>query len=704
MKTALSAALAATILVTATPPALAQSGQDLFQQALVKERADGELQQAIALYERIAREYSADRSLAANALVRMGQCYEKLGSTEAERAYQRVVSEFSDQADLVAQARSRLAALRAVTAPGAPSGPVARRLLEDDGCDIEFMRPSPDGTRVAYVHLCEGLAVFVRDLASGNVKQITTEGGHIGIAWSPDGGRVASLEVFPRAQLKIFDLATGTVEEPAFLEGVGFLPDDWSPDGEHLAGMLMSEPGGRSTLVVSLRTGERIPLADRVGQELTRTAFSPDGRHVAFADYTEENQDIYVLTLGTRERLRVTTAPEADEDAVWSPDGTTIVYHNPLGTWAIPMADGRAAGEPRLVRSEPYLAPTGNNSWTPNGYYYVSVNAVVRPARIPMDPVTAQARGEPEVIDGPIPALQHNSRFVWSPDMERLAFTGGDEQEVIHILRGQSVVSHRLDRMRVADLWWSADGSEILFYNTTSDRSDPYRTVYGLDPVSGRIRELFPPTSRAHNIHVSSDGASMVFLRPLQVDPDSGGRQFGELVVSELGDPEGGRVLVSTADIDGWLGTHYGQPRLSPDGSQVVYFRHQYTGPEYDDFDNSLWVQPVDGSGPARKLGMALRQDWVSWDPSGRWIVYQRYQENPQGALQGMLSVVSVETGENHEILTWGEGVAPGEALTNVQLVAWSPDGRWIGITQATGNLEYWVVDDPLRASPGPER
>jgi hypothetical protein len=71
-------------------PVLAQTGHDLFQQALVKERADGDLRGAIEIYERIAREFTPDRPLAAKALVQLGQCYEKLGSTEAERAYRRV--------------------------------------------------------------------------------------------------------------------------------------------------------------------------------------------------------------------------------------------------------------------------------------------------------------------------------------------------------------------------------------------------------------------------------------------------------------------------------------------------------------------------------------------------------------------------------------------------------------------------------------
>jgi hypothetical protein len=56
---AIAIAIVAVSLTTlATTPVLAQSGHDLFQQALVKERADGDLRGAIGLYEQIAREFS----------------------------------------------------------------------------------------------------------------------------------------------------------------------------------------------------------------------------------------------------------------------------------------------------------------------------------------------------------------------------------------------------------------------------------------------------------------------------------------------------------------------------------------------------------------------------------------------------------------------------------------------------------------------
>ena len=48
---------------------LAQSGNDLFQQALVKERTEGNLPEAIKLYQTIVDKHGSDRKLAAKSLV-----------------------------------------------------------------------------------------------------------------------------------------------------------------------------------------------------------------------------------------------------------------------------------------------------------------------------------------------------------------------------------------------------------------------------------------------------------------------------------------------------------------------------------------------------------------------------------------------------------------------------------------------------------
>jgi len=71
MKTIRIALLAAALTVIGGVPGLTQSGQDLLQQALVKEQADGDLRAAIAIYQRIVRDFAGDRVLAAKALMQL---------------------------------------------------------------------------------------------------------------------------------------------------------------------------------------------------------------------------------------------------------------------------------------------------------------------------------------------------------------------------------------------------------------------------------------------------------------------------------------------------------------------------------------------------------------------------------------------------------------------------------------------------------
>ena len=63
--------------------ALAESGPELFQKAVTQERAAGNLEEAIKLYQRVAKEFASDRALAAKALVQAARCYEKLGQDKS---------------------------------------------------------------------------------------------------------------------------------------------------------------------------------------------------------------------------------------------------------------------------------------------------------------------------------------------------------------------------------------------------------------------------------------------------------------------------------------------------------------------------------------------------------------------------------------------------------------------------------------------
>lgn len=91
----------------------ASSTQKLdFEKAVLLEEASGKIEEAIALYKKVAAG-TTDEALAAQAQLRVGMCYEKLGKQEARKAYQLVLDRFPAQKGAVVLARERLARMDA---------------------------------------------------------------------------------------------------------------------------------------------------------------------------------------------------------------------------------------------------------------------------------------------------------------------------------------------------------------------------------------------------------------------------------------------------------------------------------------------------------------------------------------------------------------------------------------------------------------
>src|SRR5438270_1059858 len=114
MKKILLLATVVLLLALGAVTTLAQSGYDLFQKALVKERAVGDVEEALRLYQRIVKEFAGNHALAAKAELRMGLLYDRLGrKADAQRAYQAVVNQYSDQTNEARQARAKIVTVAA---------------------------------------------------------------------------------------------------------------------------------------------------------------------------------------------------------------------------------------------------------------------------------------------------------------------------------------------------------------------------------------------------------------------------------------------------------------------------------------------------------------------------------------------------------------------------------------------------------------
>jgi tetratricopeptide (TPR) repeat protein len=164
------------VLAFGTAALAAESGAELFQKAVTQERAAGNLEEAIMLYQRVAKEFASDRPLAAKALVQAAHCYELLGQDKQDKAvklYEQVTRDFGDQRELSATANARLVVLRQGERAGAPATMTQRKIelplastLAYKGLRgyVGLLIFPTDGQRVLYKDAATG-ALMISDLA-----------------------------------------------------------------------------------------------------------------------------------------------------------------------------------------------------------------------------------------------------------------------------------------------------------------------------------------------------------------------------------------------------------------------------------------------------------------------------------------------------------------------------------------------------------
>lgn len=114
----------------------------------------------------------------------------------------------------------------------------------------------------------------------------------------------------------------------------------WSPDGKRIA-YVSFENKTSAIFVQTLATGDRQKISDAPGIN-GAPAWSPDGSQLALTLSKDGNPDIYVMQVGSRSLRRITNDISIDTEPGWSPDGRMLVFTSDRG------------GKPQL-----YLVPAG---------------------------------------------------------------------------------------------------------------------------------------------------------------------------------------------------------------------------------------------------------------------------------------------------------------------------------------------------------
>jgi DNA-binding beta-propeller fold protein YncE len=199
-------ALLFSVLLAQQQPALR------LQQAIDLTETRGNCVAAIPIFEDLAR--SSVRDVAARSLLYAGRCYEQLGRPEAADTYRELETQFPEQRQSVAAARTRLAALDR----SRPAGNLSEILLP--GPRVIALIPVGEppsnsviasGGREVYVSSSRGRRVTVIDTASNTHKLVLRFPWQPhALAVSPDGSKVY-VGSYPEHGLHIIDTRTKEV-------------------------------------------------------------------------------------------------------------------------------------------------------------------------------------------------------------------------------------------------------------------------------------------------------------------------------------------------------------------------------------------------------------------------------------------------------------------------------------------------------------
>lgn len=691
----------------------AESADQQLKAAMHRELVGGDLRAAIKEYEGIVTRHRDNRGVVARALLQIAQCHDKLGQPDSRKVYEQIVREYADQAEPVAQARARLAALsppQSTAASTAASGP---QRLPGVGASRQLLSISPDGSKSAVVDYTMGINLVAYDFATTQSQPVTsfdwTTTGVLDVwsAWSADSRRLA-YSVYPlRGELAV-ELRTTTIggETRSIMHAAPrelMLPADWLPDGGSLLALHGRTDKTAAIGIIAVGSGAFTALRSLqwAGGYPDRPRLSPDGRFVVYSDGSGGPRDIHLVSVDGRHASRLTDHPADDRSPVWSPDGRYVAFlSSRMGSdalWVLPVKDGQPAGEPSRIREA--LAGSTLKDWTSRGLVYTELTRTSDIYSVALDPASRRPAGRPEQL--PYGRTGRNATPVWSPDGRHLAFVSGTPAEpnrryiVVLPEKGGSPREFLIPTTRFApggldpyDLRWFGDGSGFGF---SGFDEQGLRSIFQLSLATGTWTVLASPAGRQTFVEWDQSGKHVFFTQDSSAIVERDLETSQDRAVTQIKSPGTIRGL-----------------RLSPDRRSLAFVvRPNATAPE----EARLMLVELQ-SGRTRTLVEAKASGdnpvifgVPAWSPDGRTIVVPRSRIRDTWP---ELVVVSVDEGASRSIpldSSFARSArGTGDMGPAISDIVWSPDGTRLVFALLANHHGVWTLDSGLPALATPAR
>ena len=547
------------LLASLTGMVMAQSGQDLYQRGLGREQL-GDYEGAIKIYERVVREFSSDRALAAKAKLHLGDSLMKQGEARGLEVLNDVINNHKDQTEMVASARLMVTARATWAGPNTSDGGDLRleTLFTKDPYSFAI---SPEGRRVVYQASVSGKnQLWLHDLDTRRNEPLLGTEGAAEFAfpfWSPNG---KSIGFFADGKLKRIDIAGGpatVLADAAWNRGGAWSKDDVILFAPFDSGPLYSMPARGGALTAHAPD-------DAIRRQFPQ--FLPDGRRFLYA--TDTRWMVGNLDSSTSQPFRAMSP--AVSEGPWVP-------------WAV------VAAPDRLFREGPGFAmATLLNLET----------LQTRPLSGDASRVTG-AIGQP-VIDGKGSfSASAAGPIAYRKDVAiQRSLIWRDRQ-------GRNLASFDLPLGATRDLRLSPDGNTAIFRSSSAGDILLAKDLFLLELQSG----FAAPRMFVHGSLGDGGAWSPVW------SPDG-----TQVVLSRRQGSSFNLFTNRTADVDNALAKLASpEVKFASDWSEgfLLYERiSPVTGAD-------LVAAPVDGGEPAAVAATAAMESAGRFSPNGQWVAYQ---------------------------------------------------------------------------------
>ena len=437
-----------------------------------------------------------------------------------------------------------------------------------------------------------------------------------------------------------------------------------------------------------------------IQRELTRLTFdgglqigvtwSPDGRFIAYSSDRGGKFDVWVRQVSGGDPVQITKGPGHNWQPDWSPDGKFIAYRSENGEgglFVIPALGG--AGMERKVASFGY-----HPRWSPDSSQILfqtthfpnlnRIHVVGLDGSAPREVAADFKSQHPDTLSA-----------AWHPDGKRISIWADEDGPspgfwTLPIGGGPAVkseipaeVARQFGAVESGNQWisdpkfsWAPSGSAIYFERTFRGTRNTWKMT--VDPgtlQATAIERLTTSPGLDTELAVSSDGKRLAF---------TGVAQHTRIWLFPF-DATRGRVTGAGQALTSREVEATGGHSLSRDGKKLAFSAERAGKLE-------LWEKSLVDGREAPIVTDNFDLCCPHWSPDGTRLVYLRDQ-----------------TGGESQLMMWSSQSRNEEPLTTSsqtyrEVRDWSPDGKWLLISQAnrdTQRVELWLV--PVAARPQTE-